>query len=275
MPERHDTGSTEYGHDGGGVEHETSGVPSHERGRKHPNTEHQSGAVSVSETTPKQAATHDESQQEGDRSKRSEELSTVGCVGFCDGTENLGLGEVSASRKQNIPSVGIIQGLEHVEDGKEHGSKCAEGPKDQQPGLVSESSGHKGDGQGKTEDKHERLETGWVEHEVKLWVSVEGKNHQERDGQHNEEHHAQRGGITTSEHVQSHLQSISQEKNRGADNKPFPTQSDDSEGNTGENGVGHGRLTVLSDIAESTNKGHRVSRDGLGDASGTSVLHRT
>ena len=141
LPESHNSCGAENGHDRRGVEHETSSVPSHEGRSENPNTEHQSGAVSVSHTSPKQAATHDESQQEGDGSKRCEELCTVGCVCFCDRAENLRLGEVAATREQNIPSIGQVEGLEHIQQDEEHRGKSTEGAEDQQPRLVAESSG--------------------------------------------------------------------------------------------------------------------------------------
>ena len=160
LPERNDSGGTENGHNGRGVEHKSGSVPRHEGRSKHPNTKHQRCAVSVSHTSPEQAATHDEGQQEGNGSKRRKELRTVGCVRFCNRSENLGLREVAATGKQHVPSVREFEGLEHVEDGKEHRGKSPEGAEHQQPRLVPESSGHEGDGQGEAEDEQERLQTG-------------------------------------------------------------------------------------------------------------------
>ena len=71
------------------------------------------------------------------------------------------------------------------------------------------------------------------------------------------------------------MQSIGQEQNRRTDDEPFPTQGDNTEGNTGEHSVRHGRLSVLGDITECTNERHGVRRGDLGDTSGASVLDST
>ena len=275
LPERHDTCGTEDGHDGGGVEHETSRVPSHERGRKDPDTKHQGRSVAVAKTAPQQTATHDEGEQEGDGAEGSEELGPVGCVGFCDRAENLGLGEVTATGEQHVPCIRNFEGLQHVKNGEEHGCDGGQGAQDQQPRLVSEAGGDEGDGNGEAEDEQERLQTGGIEDQVQLWVSVERQAHEEGRGQHDEEHDAQRGGIATSEHVQGHLQRVGQEENGRTHDEPFPTQRDDAKGNTGQSSVGQGGLSVGGYVVERTNEGERVGRGGLGNPSGTSVLDRT
>ena len=202
-------------------------------------------------------------------------MSTVGCVGFSNGPENLGLGEVSASGEQNIPCVRYISHLERIQHGKEDQSYAAEGTEDQQPGFVSESRRDVGDGDGEAGDEQERLQTGRIEHQVELRVCVEGQSHQERGRQHDKEHHTENRGVSTSEHVQSNLQCVSQEQNGWTDHEPFPPKSNDTERNPSEGCVGHGRLALFGHVVEGTNKGQRMRRCGLGEAGRASVLHRS
>ncbi len=275
LPKRNDTSGTEDGHDGRGVEHETSSVPSHERGCKDPDTEHQSGAVAVAKTTPQQTAAHDEGEQEGDGAKRGKELGTVWSVGFSNGAKDLGFGKVAATGEQHVPSIRKVERFQHVKQHEEHGSNTTKGPKNQQPRLVAEAGGDEGDGDREPKDEQEGLETGAVEHEVELWVRIERQCHQERRGQHHEEHHAERRGITASEHVQSNLQGVSQEEDGRTDDEPFPAESDDTEGHTGQGSVGHGGLAMGSDVLEGLNKGHRVRRGRLRNSRRTGILHRS
>ena len=275
LPEGNDTCGAKDGHDGRGIEHETSSVPGHERGSKDPHTEHQGGAVAVSKASPQETATHDESQQEGDGAKRGKELGSVWSVGFCNGTEDLGFGKVAATGEQDVPRIGEVQRLQHVKQHEEHRCNTTKRSKDQQPRLVSESSGDEGDGDREPKDEQEGLEPGAVQHEVELWVGVERQCHQERCGQHHEEHHAKRSGIAASEHVQSDLQGVGQEEDGRTDDEPFPAKGDDAEGHTCQGSVGHGSLAMSGDVLEGTNKGQRVRRGRLGNSRRTSVLHRT
>ena len=193
LPERHDTCSAEDGHDGRGVEHETSGVPSHEGGCEHPDAEHEGRPVAVAKTSPEQSAAHDEGKQEGNGPEGSKELRSVWSVGFCNRAENLRLREVATSREQDVPCVGNVKRLQDVEQGKEHRSNTCEGSQDEQPRLVAETGGDEGDGDREPEDEQEGLETGWVEHQVELRMRVERQRHQEDGGQHHQEHHAEGG----------------------------------------------------------------------------------
>ncbi len=135
--------------------------------------------------------THHEGQKEGDWTELSKELSSIGCVCFCNGTENLGLCEVSSTGEQYVPSVGKFEGLEHIENGEKHSATYCQNAEHQQPRLVSETCGHKGDGQGEDRDEQERLKASSIKHEVELWVAVEWKRHQEIDGKHRNEQNAQ------------------------------------------------------------------------------------
>ena len=71
------------------------------------------------------------------------------------------------------------------------------------------------------------------------------------------------------------MQGISQEEDGGTDDEPFPTEGDDTKGNTGQCGVCKGSLSMRSNVVEGTDKGKRVRRSGLGNASGASILHRS
>ena len=159
LPEGDDTRRPEDGHHGCCVEHETGCVPGHERGREDPHTKEKSRCVAVTQTTPKQSAAHDERQQERDGTKGGEELGTVWCVGFCDRSEDLGFAKVAASGEQDVPSIGVVQGLENEQDGKEHRGDAGKRPENQQPRLVPETGGDERDGDRETEDEQERLET--------------------------------------------------------------------------------------------------------------------
>ena len=70
------------------------------------------------------------------------------------------------------------------------------------------------------------------------------------------------------------MQGVCQEEDGRSNDEPFPTQSNDTEGDTGQNGVGHGGLAVLCNIAEGPNERCRMSRGGLGDTGRACILHR-
>ena len=120
-------------------------------------------------------------------------MRSVRSVGFCDRAEDLRLGEVATSREQDVPCVGNVERFQDVEQGKEHRSDTSKGSQDEQPRLVAEPGGDEGDGDREPEDEQEGLETGRVEHQVELRVSVERQRHQEDGGQHHQEHHAEGG----------------------------------------------------------------------------------
>ena len=114
----------------------------------------------MAKASPEEPTAHDEGKQERDRSKGSKELSTVWCVRFCNRAENLGLGEVSTAGEQDIPGVGKFQRLKDVKDGKENRCNAGECPEDEQPRLVSETGCHEGNGQRKSKDEQEGLQSG-------------------------------------------------------------------------------------------------------------------
>jgi hypothetical protein len=114
-------------------------------------------------------------------------------VCFSNRAENLGLGEISASREQYVPCVGKFVGLQDEQNRKEDGGEGTKGPENQQPGLVSESSGHESDSERESEDEQEGLQTSSIQHQVELWMCIERNGHQERCQQHGQEHHAQGG----------------------------------------------------------------------------------
>ena len=227
----------------------------------------------MTKTSPQQPTAHDEGEQEGDGAKGCEQLCSVGSVGFSNGSKDFGLGEVATSRQQDIPGVGQFQALEDVKNHEEDDGKSAECPQHQQPRFVSESCGNKGDGQREPKDEQEGLQSRTVKDQVQLRVSVKRQRHQERGQQHGQEQSAERRGVATAEHVQGHLKGVGKEQDRGTHNEPFPTEGDDTEGNTGEHSVGHGSLTVLSNVTVGTKERHRVRRRRFGDAHGTCILH--
>ena len=192
-------------------------------------------------------------------------MCSIGCVGFSNGPENLGLGEVSATGEQNIPCIRDVSHLERIQHGKEDQSHAAKRTENQQPGLVSESGGDVGDSDGEAEDEQERLQSGRIKHQVELRMCVKGQGHQERGRQHDQEHDAEDRGVSASEHVQCNLQCVSQEQNGRTDYEPFPPKRNDTERNASESCVGHGRLALFGHVVERTNEGQWVGRCGLGE----------
>jgi len=198
-------------------------------------------------------------------------LSTVRGVGFSNGTENLGLGKVAATREQDVPAVPDVEELEGEEHHKEHDGHGAQRSEHQQPRLVSETGGHESDDDAEDRNEQEGLQTGGVKHQVQGGVSVERQPHHENDSQHGQEHHGDGRRVATAEHVEGHLQGISKEQDGGTHNEPFPTKRGDPEGHTGQHGVRKRVRSLSGDVTVGGHEGGRVGRRHAADASGACV----
>ena len=101
--------------------------------------------------------THDQCQEEGDRSELCEQLSTICCVCFSNRSKDLGLGKVTSTSEEDVPRIGEICDLQKVKNAKEHATACNKYTKHEQPRLVSESCGYKGNSNRKDRDEQEGL----------------------------------------------------------------------------------------------------------------------
>ena len=272
-PQAHRTPSAEHGHGRCGVEDETRSGPRHEDGQKDPRGHEDVLVAALPGASPEGDDAHAQRQNEHDRAEGSKEHPTVRRVGFCNRTENLGLGEVACTGEQDVERVGLLEELKQPNDGHKGHSSAGEGTQNEQPGLVAESGRHIGDGHGESEHEQQGLQARAAEDQVHARVGIERHGQEQRRAQHGQHQHVERGAVLVAEHVGRDDVDVAHEEDRRRDHETLPTEGDHAEGDTGQGRVDHGEAAVGGHVSKGAEHGGRAGVGGPREAFVTARGH--
>ena len=205
--------------------------------------------ATLAKGSPQGCESYNKRKDEDDWSETCKHVTTVRCVCFSNCSENLGLGEIATTSKQDVPCVAEVCDLQHVQRAQEDRCSHSECAEDKQPRLVSETGCDVHDDHSEQQDEEERLKTGSIQHEVHLWMRIERKCDQQICQKHGQEQCAKNCRVTTSEHVECNLCSVSEEQNCWSSDETFPTETRSTESNSCEDCVRHSILALLSNCA--------------------------
>ena len=143
--------------------------------------------TSLTEGSPQRGEAYNESKDEHNRSETSKHVTSVRSVCFSNGSENLGLREVTTASEQDVPGIAEVEDLEDPKRTEESHSTDGEGSKNEEPWFVAESSCDVHDYNTEQQDEEERLETASIQHQVHLRMCIERESNQQIGQQHGEE----------------------------------------------------------------------------------------